>query len=344
MADPRRHPDVETLDGYADGDHSSLDVDRHVRECAACQDVVNALRRVRTDLAGLAQVTMPADVATRIQAALEAENSAAGRYGAGRMRGIPGAPGTFRRTGPGRRRRARAFDLLAVAAACLVALVVVAGVFAARESSRDAETTAAGSAAAPAENYALPPTASGQDGSGGAGRANEPVPADGRAGTGPAVPAPPSALPTPAPRAALQAPVAVATSDITISDSGLDRHANDLLTGRVAAQQVHLGGPDPLDAPALPPAPDVPSNMQTRAAVRELVSPSLVTCYRTLTNYNGGTVLALDRVRFGGQPSVFVILSVPDTPGAVHVWIINIDCGTAGTAMAQRGDKIVLRS
>lgn len=78
-----RHPDVELLDAYldahADSDHSTRSVDRHVRSCPSCQEAVTALRQVRADLARLAGLTMPADVAARIRAAIAASDTAVPR-------------------------------------------------------------------------------------------------------------------------------------------------------------------------------------------------------------------------------------------------------------------------
>ncbi len=80
------HPDVEALDAYLDArpdpaaqgfplEPAVARVERHVHSCAACQEALTALRRVRADLARLASMTMPADVAERIQAALAARSA-----------------------------------------------------------------------------------------------------------------------------------------------------------------------------------------------------------------------------------------------------------------------------
>jgi hypothetical protein len=67
-----RHPDVELLDAYADGERTPGAVDRHVRGCSVCQQAVVALRDVGAELARLAPISMPPDVARRIQDALTA--------------------------------------------------------------------------------------------------------------------------------------------------------------------------------------------------------------------------------------------------------------------------------
>jgi hypothetical protein len=66
---PRAHPDVEALDAVAGGG-GSRSTARHLAGCDECTEAVDALRRVRAQLAHLASVTMPDDVAARIGATL----------------------------------------------------------------------------------------------------------------------------------------------------------------------------------------------------------------------------------------------------------------------------------
>ncbi|SNQ51436.1 conserved hypothetical protein [Frankia canadensis] len=65
-----RHPTVELLDAVAGGEQVTRSTREHIEGCPACRDSVAALRRVRADLSRLAAMTMPGDVAERIQAAL----------------------------------------------------------------------------------------------------------------------------------------------------------------------------------------------------------------------------------------------------------------------------------
>jgi len=62
------HPDPERLDAYADGDHGQRDVRAHVEDCPVCAETVAALRRVRGDLARLAEITMPDEMLRRLRA------------------------------------------------------------------------------------------------------------------------------------------------------------------------------------------------------------------------------------------------------------------------------------
>ncbi|MEX5710682.1 hypothetical protein AB1484_20810 [Parafrankia sp. FMc6] len=108
------HPDVEALDAYLDARPDPSDqgfplepaaarVERHVHSCATCQEALTALRRVRADLARLASMTMPADVAERIQAALAARSATdirareSARSGRGPRAGTVGGPPRPRR-------------------------------------------------------------------------------------------------------------------------------------------------------------------------------------------------------------------------------------------------------
>ncbi|WP_163551760.1 hypothetical protein [Candidatus Frankia alpina] len=67
-----QHPDVEQLDAVAGGEPVTRSTRDHVETCPVCRESVAALRRVRADLSRLAAMTMPGDVAERIQAALAA--------------------------------------------------------------------------------------------------------------------------------------------------------------------------------------------------------------------------------------------------------------------------------
>ncbi|WP_244957374.1 anti-sigma factor family protein [Candidatus Frankia nodulisporulans] len=65
-----RHPDVELLDALAGGEPVARSAREHIDACPACRESVAALRRVRAELSQLAGLTMPGDVAERIQATL----------------------------------------------------------------------------------------------------------------------------------------------------------------------------------------------------------------------------------------------------------------------------------
>ncbi|MCL9797073.1 hypothetical protein MXD58_022755, partial [Frankia sp. AgKG'84/4] len=65
-----RHPSVELIDAVAGGEQVTRSAREHIVACPACRESVAALRRVRSDLSRLATMTMPGDVAERIQAAL----------------------------------------------------------------------------------------------------------------------------------------------------------------------------------------------------------------------------------------------------------------------------------
>jgi hypothetical protein len=324
-ADPAGHPNVESLDDYANGENACLDVDRHVRACGECREAVAALRRVRADLASLAHVTMPPDVAARIQAALDAVP--AGSAGPGWNGGpdAAGRAGASRRRARIRRRAVRRSDVVVtMSAACLVLVVVLAAVFATRGPHLDAQPSATGAEVAPASAAAEAEAAGAATATatGGAQSADEPagdagaaVPeTDGRTAT--------DRLAAPAPAAgaapdAAAAPPAVAVTDTLLAEADLARHVNNLLDGRITTRSV--------------------------AAEQQLVNPPLLTCYRDLAVQAGGDLLALDRVRYLGRPAVLVALSVPGVPGSVRAVVINIDCDMAAHPLARWGDEVVVR-
>ncbi|CAO5193262.1 Zinc-finger domain-containing protein [Frankia sp. AiPs1] len=74
---PLRHPDVEMLDAAAGGEPVARSTREHIEACPVCRESVAALRRVRSELSRLATMTMPGDVAERIQAALATRVTAA---------------------------------------------------------------------------------------------------------------------------------------------------------------------------------------------------------------------------------------------------------------------------
>lgn len=87
MSEPiAEHPDADVLcdldEGLLAGRGDEADVQAHVAACASCADFIALLGTTREQLAAVATEPMPADVATRIDAALATEAA----------RGAPGAP------------------------------------------------------------------------------------------------------------------------------------------------------------------------------------------------------------------------------------------------------------
>ncbi|QES49156.1 hypothetical protein DEJ50_16415 [Streptomyces venezuelae] len=168
-----RHPDVSEISDLAEGLLSptrSAQVRRHLDDCALCADVRASLEEIRGLLGTLpGPARMPADIAGRIDAALAAE-ALLDRTAppATRPQPEPGPPAPRRvsretstsptapagrpggATGPGRsraRRRMAALGALAAAAACVFGIYLTGG-FPSGETSHDAATKQAPSAAA----------------------------------------------------------------------------------------------------------------------------------------------------------------------------------------------------
>jgi hypothetical protein len=79
-----QHVPVERLAAYAAGDvdaTAAVEVEAHVALCADCRSDVDAVRRATAALAGLPPVTMPADVAARVDAAVAEADRATGPVG-----------------------------------------------------------------------------------------------------------------------------------------------------------------------------------------------------------------------------------------------------------------------
>ncbi|WP_054568829.1 hypothetical protein [Frankia sp. R43] len=400
------HPDIEVLDAYLDthpdppGPGASPGVtasrvDRHLRSCLACQDTLSALRRVRAELARLASMTMPDDVAERIQAALAARSgaSAAGGRPAGRPLGtdpadglddaadvpaaditpagirrmslVDGASGSRPGSGPrprsgsrqhdagGRRgrpagnRSSGARDWISIAAACVALVAFGAAVLAVRglTSGTSAETTAdaAVAAANPAEagtfgaaaqpqREALPTAASSA--------ANEAAAAGGTSAAG-------------------SGWVLVADTDKVLRPAGVVAHGQQLLAGQLAMTRLAwsaLGsrsGATEAAAPtsaatngaataaSSPPSAGAGAASADQAAGADQVlattpeslarvydTPQLRMCYETLSAQTGGSVIALDRVRFDDQQAIMLVLSVAGQPTTAHLVVIDAHCGS----------------
>src|SRR4051812_21504917 len=67
------HPDLDRLADLDAGVDVEVETRSHASTCPECQQTLAALRATRADLAALPVTSMPADVAARIDAALEQE-------------------------------------------------------------------------------------------------------------------------------------------------------------------------------------------------------------------------------------------------------------------------------
>jgi hypothetical protein len=333
------------LDSYAGGEPSAPEVDRHVRTCPDCRETVAALRRVRADLARLAGVTMPADVAERIHAVLAASHegtrpSTSAQTTPAKPDAAPGPPhhatappGRPRptrrppaghasrpvRSGRGGGRAGGRRDWLAVAAACL-AIVAFGTVLLIYRHANDVGPTS--TALAPAN---------------GADRA--------ASGAGAAATEPP---------AAETAGVLVADSGRPVDAGTVGQHGRDLLAGRI--QTVGRISVEPSSTTAKPAAPvpglaagpELPSgsagqpptpgradaNSATGYVLSAFDTPELRMCYLSLAAQTGGAVLAVDRIGYHGQPALLVVVSIMTRPDRVRVTVIDIRCGVTSMSAA----------
>ncbi|WP_235488328.1 hypothetical protein [Frankia sp. AvcI1] len=393
------HPDVELLDAVAGGEPVTRSTRDHVETCPVCRESIAALRKVRADLSRLAAMTMPGDVAERIQAALAARmppqphppHDPAARPGAeatttdapaprpapdaGRSptgptaaapTGAPptgasqtgaaqtGTPQTGARTrgggptgdtggggreirpvrgpariGPGRRPAARperrpapgvgaapGWDWVSIAAVCAAFVTFGAAVLA---------------------FYGLRVVA-----------ADHPVAASsvaqGRHATAAAAGAGPGRL------------TMMADSRTTVAPADVGQHGRELLTGQIAgsvALPLPLTGPtggaeaDAAATGAVPLQAVAPAAARHPAAVvaappatagqrlRTLLdTPDLRSCYQSLIAQSGGEILAVDLVRYDGQPALLVVLSIPMQPAAARVLVVDAHCGVVSVSAA----------
>ncbi|MBL7489760.1 hypothetical protein I6A60_06510 [Frankia sp. AgB1.9] len=300
-----RHPEGELLDAYADGERTPGSVDRHVRGCSVCQQTVVALRGVRVELARLAPVSMPPDVARRIQEALTAAPVPSVPSTSGGRRGGPGdrRPAAGRRSAERRRRpmathgvtslrppdhstmlsRAARPERLMFLAVCLLVVVAGGGLVVAlhhAQSSSSSASTAGGVAVAADQNDSPDSAAAA-------------VPNAVAAGTAP------EGMVTLASAGSVQS-FRIATSRAALDPASVAQHARDLLAGRVPAATAPFAATATAAAPSSGPW----------AAV---ATPALLACYRELVDTAHGPLLAVDEVSYRGRDAALVVLDLPDT-------------------------------
>ncbi len=364
-----QHPDVEQLDAVAGGETVTRSTRDHVEVCLECRESIAALRKVRADLSRLAAMTMPGDVAERIQAALAAQLPPrplhdpparpgadvtttdvtttdapaprpapdAGRSPAGPMASAPtGAPQTGTPgTGPGRRPAARPERRPAPGAAAAprrdwVSLAAVCAAFV----TFGAAVLAFYSLRVVDAHHpvAASSVAQGRESAGAA-----------AAGAGPG-------------RLTM-----MADSRTTVAPAEVGQHGRELLTGRIAgsvALSLPLTGPtgDATDAGAVATARStgaVPFQAVAPAAARHpasvvaappaaagtrlralLDTPDLRSCYQSLIAQSGGEILAVDRIRYDGQSALLIVLSIPMQPAAARVLVVDTHCGVVSVSAA----------
>ncbi|WP_239331232.1 anti-sigma factor [Frankia sp. CiP3] len=320
-----QHPDVERLDAYAegsadaDGNGSSSGVALHIGACPQCRETVTALRRVRRELAALASVTMPEDVAERLRATLVSErngrlpgsrDSAAGQpapsgsWRPGRHPGRIHGRLSSRPNGGPRLGRPTRIPAWFTAATCLIIVVGMVGLMVAlaRQPGQSVASASGGELPAPL-TAPLPARAPASDaGDRSAGEAASSPVSD---AAGPAI---------------------LAHTGHPVSMAEIPQHALDLVTGRI---------PGTLRAPLREyDAATAGPSTAVAAVITELTRPDLRLCYLSLATQIGGSIAALDLVTFNGQPAVLVVLSVPTAADQLRVIVLDERCSVANLAAA----------
>ncbi|OAA21563.1 hypothetical protein UG55_105810 [Frankia sp. EI5c] len=68
--------------------------------------------------------------------------------------------------------------------------------------------------------------------------------------------------------------------------------------------------------------------------LRAVGTTQLRMCYDSLAAQAGGTVLALDRVRFDGQEAILLVISLPGQGNAARLVVIDAHCGVVPVSSA----------
>ncbi len=363
------HPDAELLDAFAGGEPLPRSVREHIEGCVSCQESMVALRRVRTDLSRLAALTMPGEVAERLQAALAAHAPAPSRPGPGRN---PAAP-----TGPGPASSGFAGTTGAAGATGTEPLVGDTEAVHTEAVHTDPGDGTGGRAASGNRPRRRP-------GRGGAGagltdhqpaRRRDPRSRPGASGarprrdwvsimavciafitfgaaifvyhglrsanvdhrvaaSNPVDSSGPAGGSVVAERgSASSAPLIImAVSQASVAPSDVVRHGRELLAGRILGSAALPLVPPP--APAAAGGATTPATVDVDRLRSVLDTPGLRPCYQSLAAQTGGTILAVDRVVYNDQPALLIVLSVPMQPAVARVLVVDARCGITTVSTA----------
>jgi hypothetical protein len=131
----------------------------------------------------------------------------------------------------------------------------------------------------------------------------------------------------------------VSASNEVLVDSEFTEHAGEAVTvATVLRTKVPLAAGE-FDFAGAAGIPD--------AAWDTLTSPTAARCYQglaALASPSGGSVLAVDQVRYSGIASLFVVMSSPTDLGAYVVAVVPATCAVNGNALSPLITAIVARS
>jgi anti-sigma factor RsiW len=306
------HPQIDELSAYAAGDLAGADAARvagHLDGCPECTGDVAALQAAVADLQAVPAVTMPADVAARLDAAVRRERAAAAR---------PAGSGSTTGSITRQQRRSTAWaGIAAGVAAVALGGAVVAGVLTGGGADEDsAATSGAGRLETAAAATSAPEDA------------GAPAPAAGS---------------TAANTAAASAAPTAASGRTAIRATGTDYHRD---TPRFTTD-VRAALRTPPAAEIAAPSPETSFSAEEREALGALrsggdaVPPELLPftqdprrvadCAAALTGGDQATLVSVDLARFTGRPAaVFVFLG--SEPATYGVYVVRPDCATSETA------------
>ncbi len=292
-----RHPEIDELAAYADGDLRAGDRERvadHLAGCAECNADIAALEGTSEALASLGPVTMPADVAQRLDHALSALSE----------------PSRATTVLPARTRRGGAGWATGAAAAAVVALVAAVGLASIKGGGSDkdrAATSATGLATASAPGPRMTSSGTNYSASTIRGQLQAYVAQQGIA-------------PNRAPQAAAAAPSTEAMAAATESAPAAQDSQN--FAGSSSAAKSSAAPPELATADK--------REAQQELAALQADETRLAACIVAVTG--GETVpLALDFAEYDGQPALAIVLPHRQ-PEFVSVNIVGPKCGQTSDA------------
>jgi hypothetical protein len=363
------HPELETLAQLADPELATLaegelaTAAEHVESCEQCTADLAALRDVHDRLAGLPQVAMPAEVASRLDAAIAAEMAAETEVAAEAAEETAGLAGvtvpatatatptpTLRATGrpgggwSGAVRGWRPGRPMPTSIAAAVAVLLFAGLGTAialgahhSSSSKSAASATAGSAAVPQAAAAgsaapdLPVISSGTDY----------TTADFRQQISAVLVSRDPALSSYSASAEASAEAsAPAAASSAAAAFPADSSAPAAAATSAGASAIPPAAPSALAAPGQVnggPATQFQANSSPESAGGPLAAPAaLQACVDYLVGAGGTVPVLVDHAKFDGKPATIITVHDPQVPGQLDVYVIDdsINCESGNITYA----------
>jgi len=124
--------------------------------------------------------------------------------------------------------------------------------------------------------------------------------------------------------------VAISASGTQYTGPSLAAQAADLVTGRIVVTSgtgaTAPSVPSPESTPGLASGGVTPTRSSAYAAAVPLPADRAATCVNGLTDGDGSTAVAIDSGTFNGKAALVVVVTDPEDPAALRVFVTATDC------------------